>query len=58
MGERKVSVLGFLIPSDYSTLNRDALNLPPGSEGLVVQEHFQGNRTPHTDPNHGVPFMA
>jgi FGGY-family pentulose kinase len=36
--------------SDYSALNRDALQLPPGSEGLVVQEHFQGNRTPHTDP--------
>jgi ribulose kinase len=36
--------------SDYSSLNRDAQNLPPGSEGLIVQDHFQGNRTPHTDP--------
>ncbi len=36
--------------SDYAALNRDALKLPLGSEGLVVQEHFQGNRTPHTDP--------
>lgn len=36
--------------SDYSALNHDALELPPGSEGLIVQEHFQGNRTPHTDP--------
>ena len=36
--------------SDYTALNRDALKLPPGSEGLIVQEHFQGNRTPHTDP--------
>jgi ribulose kinase len=25
--------------------------LPPGAEGLVVLDHFQGNRTPHTDPN-------
>ena len=36
--------------SDYSSLNKDAQNLPPGSEGLIVQDHFQGNRTPHTDP--------
>ena len=35
---------------DYDALNREALKLPPGSEGLIVQEHFQGNRTPHTDP--------
>ena len=35
---------------DYENLNREAENLPPGSEGLIVQEHFQGNRTPHTDP--------
>ena len=35
---------------DYSSLNRDAQNLPPGSEGLIIQDHFQGNRTPHTDP--------
>jgi ribulose kinase len=35
---------------DYSSLNKDAQNLPPGSEGLIVQDHFQGNRTPHTDP--------
>ena len=37
--------------SDYEALNRDASKLPPGSENLIVQEHFQGNRTPHTDPN-------
>ena len=36
--------------SDYSSLNKDAQNLLPGSEGLIVQDHFQGNRTPHTDP--------
>lgn len=24
--------------------------MPIGSDGLVVQDHFQGNRTPHTDP--------
>ena len=34
---------------DYEELNREAEKLPPGSEGLIVQEHFQGNRTPHTD---------
>ena len=35
----------------YEELNQQAAKLRPGSEGLVVQEHFQGNRTPHTDPN-------
>lgn len=37
--------------SDYEALNREASGLPPGSEGVIVQEHFQGNRTPHTDPH-------
>ena len=35
---------------DYQELNVEAQKIPPGSEGLIVQEHFQGNRTPHTDP--------
>jgi ribulose kinase len=32
-------------------LNQEAAQLEPGSEGIVIQEHFQGNRTPHTDPH-------
>jgi ribulokinase len=36
--------------ASYDDLNAEAAVLPPGSEGLIVQEHFQGNRTPHTDP--------
>lgn len=36
---------------DYEDLNREARELAPGCDGLVVQEHFQGNRTPHTDPS-------
>ncbi len=36
--------------ASYDELNAAARQLPPGSEGVVVQEHFQGNRTPHTDP--------
>ena len=35
----------------YEQLNAAALALPPGSEGLCVLDHFQGNRTPYTDPN-------
>lgn len=35
---------------DLAVLNEKAAALEPGSEGLVVQDHFQGNRTPHTDP--------
>ena len=35
----------------YDEMNEAALRVPPGCEGLVVQEHLQGNRTPHVDPN-------
>jgi len=34
---------------DLDELNRKAAALEPGCDGLLVQEHFQGNRTPHTD---------
>ena len=34
----------------YEVVNAEAASVPPGCEGLVVQEHLQGNRTPHTDP--------
>ncbi len=35
---------------DFDALNRDAAALAPGSDGLLVLDHFQGNRTPYTDP--------
>lgn len=35
---------------DLAVLNEKAAALEPGSDGLVVQDHFQGNRTPYTDP--------
>ena len=37
-------------PLDLEELNAKAASLEPGCEGLLVQDHFQGNRTPHTDP--------
>ncbi len=37
-------------PLDFDKLNRLAAQLAPGSEGLIIQDHFQGNRTPYTDP--------
>jgi sugar (pentulose or hexulose) kinase len=33
----------------YEALNAAAADLPPGAEGLLAVDHFQGNRTPHTD---------
>lgn len=36
---------------DMEKLNQLASKLPPGAEGLIVQDHFQGNRTPYTDPH-------
>jgi ribulokinase len=37
--------------ADLDALNREAAAIEPGSEGLVVLDHFQGNRTPYTDPH-------
>ena len=33
----------------YAILNREAAALPPGSDGLLVLDWWQGNRTPYTD---------
>ncbi|MEW5300690.1 MAG: hypothetical protein WDW36_003602 [Sanguina aurantia] len=35
----------------YADLDREAAQVPAGCEGLVALDHFQGNRTPHTDPH-------
>ena len=40
----------FLESHTYDALNAAAADLPPGCEGLLVLDHFQGNRTPYTDP--------
>ena len=35
---------------DYNILDDEAAMIPPGSDGLVALETFQGSRTPITDP--------
>ena len=35
--------------TSFEVLNEGAAALPPGAEGLLVLDHFQGNRTPYTD---------
>ncbi|GHV77401.1 carbohydrate kinase [Spirochaetia bacterium] len=35
----------------YQFMDEEAAKLPAGSEGLVVLEHWQGNRTPWVDPS-------
>ena len=53
---------------DFDALNEAAAALPPGADGLLMLDHFQGNRTPHTDPlargaitgltlHHGLPHL-
>lgn len=37
-------------PSAWDVLNEQSKDLPPGSEGLLVTEYFQGNRSPYSDP--------
>lgn len=34
----------------YDVLNEMAHEVPIGSDGLVLMDYFQGNRTPYTDP--------
>lgn len=41
----------FVHDRDYDALNAEAANIPPGSDGLLALDHFQGNRTPYTDPH-------
>ena len=43
---------------DLDDLNAKAALLPPGSEGLIAQDHFQGNRTPYTDANSRGAFVG
>lgn len=34
----------------YDVMNEQAAELSPGSDGLIVLDYWQGNRTPYTDP--------
>lgn len=34
----------------YAQLDQEVAAIAIGSEGVLAQDHFQGNRTPHTDP--------
>ena len=54
--------------ADLTVLNQEAEILAPGSDGLLMLDHFQGNRTPYTDPQsrgaivgltlaHGLPHL-
>jgi FGGY-family pentulose kinase len=36
--------------SVYDLLNQRIAAIAPGSDGLIVNEYWQGNRTPYTDP--------
>ena len=33
----------------YKILDERVADMPPGSNGLIINEYFQGNRTPYTD---------
>jgi ribulose kinase len=53
---------------DLDALNREAAAVAPGCDGLLVLDHFQGNRTPYVDAlsrgafvgltlGHGLPHL-
>ncbi|MCS7259196.1 MAG: FGGY family carbohydrate kinase [Anaerolineae bacterium] len=44
---QKAQALGI---SAYDLLTEEAAQLPPGSDGLIVLDYWQGNRTPYVDP--------
>lgn len=35
----------------FDLLDAEASKVPPGSEGVLVLDHWQGNRTPYKDPD-------
>ncbi|WP_308910538.1 FGGY-family carbohydrate kinase [Pseudokordiimonas caeni] len=37
--------------TSYKTLDEEAAAVPAGANGLTALDHFQGNRTPFTDPH-------
>jgi ribulose kinase len=39
----------FAAGTTFDALNEEAGRIEPGCEGLLVLDHFQGNRTPYTD---------
>ena len=41
----------FAPDASYDELNAEARDIPPGCDGLLSQDHFQGNRMPYTDPH-------
>ncbi len=43
---------------DLAALNEEAAHLRPGCDGLLVLDHFQGNRTPYTDPSSRGAFVG
>lgn len=50
--EQFAGELAFTHPGDepYQVLAAEAEGIPPGSEGLIVLDTWQGNRTPYRDP--------
>ena len=44
--EREAKAKGLSV---YQLLDTEAAVTPPGADGLIVLDYFQGNRTPHTD---------
>jgi ribulose kinase len=43
---------------DLAALNEEAARLQPGCDGLLALDHFQGNRTPYTDPTSRGAFVG
>jgi FGGY-family pentulose kinase len=41
-----------------AALESEARRVPAGAEGLLVLDHFQGNRTPHKDPHARGAFIG
>jgi ribulose kinase len=46
----KNTLFGAIPDQTYKSLDDDAAAIPPGCDGLVALETFQGSRTPVTDP--------
>ena len=52
-----INEFGITDKNPYEIMAKEAANVPIGSDGLIVLDHFQGNRTPYKNPlSRGVFF--
>jgi xylulokinase len=58
LGQPEKSLAELLARDSYELLTEEALQAPPGSEGLIFLPYLTGERTPYPDPNARGSFVG